>query len=133
MELTIESKLNTFNALEKEIHNYFGYVEDWVKIPMESHIGEYWMLTGDKKARGCAVYSPVPLTKKTIEAGSEIYGGPIYTQRFLPKWVYRGEDYTMVSVNTQTDGNRFLMIFENSKECTDDNLCELYDRRWGCL
>jgi len=44
------------------------------------------------------------------------YRNDIYTQRFLSKWVYRGEDYTMICVDTHTDGNKFLQIFNNKKE-----------------
>jgi hypothetical protein len=44
------------------------------------------------------------------------YAAEIYTQRFLPKWVYRGAEYTMVCVDTRTDGNKFLMVFDNKKE-----------------
>lgn len=36
--------------------------------------------------------------------------------RNLSKWVYRGEMYTMIVVDTQTDGNKFLRIFDNAKE-----------------
>lgn len=46
----------------------------------------------------------------------QMYSNEIYTQRFLPKWVYRGKDYTMICVDTHTDGNKFLQIFDNSKE-----------------
>ena len=50
------------------------------------------------------------------DADGNYYEDEIYTQRFLPKWVYRGEDYTMVCVDTHTDGNQFLRIFDNLKE-----------------
>lgn len=48
--------------------------------------------------------------------GMNIYECQIYTQRFLPKWVYRADELTMICVDTQTDGNKFLMIFDNAKE-----------------
>lgn len=46
----------------------------------------------------------------------DYYEHEIYTQRFLPKWVYRGEDYTMICVDTRVDGNKFLQVFDNKKE-----------------
>ena len=49
------------------------------------------------------------------EAG-EYYSASIYTQRFLRKWVYRGKDFTLVCMDTHTDGNKFLGVFDNSKE-----------------
>jgi len=30
----------------------------------------------------------------------------------------------MVCVDTQTDGNKFLMIFDNEKECKDKDIIE---------
>jgi hypothetical protein len=58
---------------------------------------------------------------ETIEAlddweAGEYYSNEIYTQRFLPKWVYRTDDYTMICVDTHVDGNKFLQIFDNAKE-----------------
>lgn len=50
------------------------------------------------------------------EEKGNYYSNEIYTQRFLPKYVYRTKDYTMISVDTHTDGNKFLQIFDNSKE-----------------
>ena len=44
------------------------------------------------------------------------YSDEIYTQQSLKKWVYRADDYTMVCVDTHTDGNQFLRIFDNAKE-----------------
>jgi hypothetical protein len=47
------------------------------------------------------------------------YSKEIYTPRHLTKWVYSGKDYTMVVVDTDTDGNKFIQIFDNSKEITE--------------
>ena len=76
---------------------------------------------------GYVLYSENPLTEEIIDAGKH-YEAEIYTQRFLPKWVYRGEKYTMVCMDTHTDGNKFLGIFENDKEIKDENLS---DKAWG--
>lgn len=105
--------LKEYFALRKQIHDYFGYVEDWVDIPLEDGTDFYWYLTGE--GHGDSVRFA-----EEIEAVHDMYEDQIYTQRFLPKWVYRGEEYTMVCVDTQTDGNKFLRIFDNSKEIKDD-------------
>ena len=128
---TIKSKIKDYFALADEIHKYFGYKEDWVCIPMDNHLEDHWMVIGEG-VDGRYVYSPEPFTKESVEAGS-IYSGLIYTQRFLKKWVYRGKEMTMVSANTQTDGNKFLMIFDNDKECKDEYLKKLYMEKWGKL
>jgi len=114
--------LEQYFEIQNEIYKYFEYEEDWVVIPLDSRLDCYWMVVGgdEKGAGGYVTWSPEPFTKESLEDGGKTYGGPIYTQRFLPKWIYRKEDYTMISIDTRCDGNKFLMIFDNSKECTDE-------------
>jgi hypothetical protein len=125
----IKTKIKNYFELAEEIHEYFGYREDWVCIPMNNRMGDYWMIIGEG-VDGRYVYSDEPFTKESVEAG-KVYSGLIYTQRFLKKWVYRGKDMTLLCANTQTDGNKFLMIFENDKECKDEYLKKLYMDKWG--
>lgn len=139
--MSIFDKLSDYQTLEKEIHDYFGYKEDWVVIPLDNQSDMYWFLTGDKERRGSVVYSHKPLTFDVVKEYTqvlnsinenpwgehkktdiELYESTIYTQRFLPKWVYREKDATMICVDTHTDGNKFLMIFDNDKEVTDENI-----------
>lgn len=122
---------DSYFDIKKKIHEYFGYKADWKDIPLEEEIACHWMLSQREDGSGTVVYSPEPLTEESIKAGTSIYGGVIYTQRFLPKFVYRTEDYTLISVDTQTDGNKFLIIFDNKKECTDQKLKDLNQEHWG--
>ena len=118
--------LDDYLKLEKEIFNYFGYKEDWKVIPLDDKRGMNWMICGPENKNSTSVlWSPKPFTKKSIEDGKVIYSGTIYTQCFLSKWVYRGKDYTMISVDTHSDGNQFLMIFDNKLECTDQALKDI--------
>ena len=112
--------------LEKKIFEYFGYVEDWEVIPIGDLTDDHWMITGPK-----IVYGLKPFTKKLIVDGKEIYSGTIYTQRFLPKWIYQTPELTMISVDTHSDGNKILMIFDNELECKDESLKTLYNECWG--
>lgn len=121
--------IDRYFTLQQDIHDYFGYVEDWAAFPMDSAIDVEWMIVGGEGRGGRVAWGP-KLNEATITAGAEIYSGSIYTQRFLPRWVYRGEAYTMILVDTHTDGNRRLMIFANDKEVTDENLKKLYDTTW---
>lgn len=106
--------LDDYFRIQKEIHDYFGYQEDWVAIPLEDKRDYFWKLTGE--GYGDSVrYACTEVELHDEEAG-DFFEDEIYTQRFLPKWVYRGKDYTMVCADTHCDGNRFLMVFENSKE-----------------
>lgn len=108
--------LNTFTEAERELHEYFGYKEDWVKIPIVDFTHVFWTLTGEK--HGDCVHFNYEDEHDPDDKSDDRwkYSFDIYTQRFLPKWVYRREDYTMICVDTNTDGNKYLAIFDNSKE-----------------
>jgi hypothetical protein len=105
--------LDDHQALRKKIFEYFDYVEDWRVLPFDDAREMYWMLIdGDD---GSVRFAETP--EKLKSSDEEYYEHEIYTQRHLPKWVYRGKDYTMVVVDTHTDGNQFLQIFDNAKFC----------------
>lgn len=107
--------LKEYFDIQQKIYDYFGYVEDWVVIPIDDATKYYWYIQGNDE-QGSVLFA-----KMTSHfATGEHYENEIYRQRFLPKWVYRGENYTMICVDTHTDGNKFLQIFDNKKEI--DNL-----------
>jgi hypothetical protein len=125
-KMSIKNKIALYFNLADDIHKYFGYKEDWVTIPMESCLDSYWLLVGEEKV----AYSDKPLTKEIVEEGKELYSAFVYKQRFLQKWVYRTEELTLICADTRTDGNKYLMIFDNAKECTDEELKKLYMEHW---
>jgi hypothetical protein len=108
--------LKEYFALQAQIFEHFGYVENWRIIPLDDCTEFFWKLNGES-------YNSEVLFHETDEAvrdeTGEHYVEEIYTQRFLKKWVYRAENYTMVVCNTQTDGNILLCIFDNTKEIID--------------
>ena len=108
--------LNDYQDIRQQVFNYFGYVEDWVVIPLDDATMYYWRLTGE--GHGDEVQFADTVEELKNEEGN-YYVNEIYTQRFLPKWVYRGAEYTMVVVDTHTDGNKFLQIFDNTKEVVE--------------
>ena len=105
--------LDDYFALRNQVFEYFGYVEDWRVLPLDDARHFYWRLDGE---------GPGLVTFAETEAGlddtdeADAYENEIYTQRHLPKWVYRGAEYTMIVVDTHTDGNQLLQIFANAKE-----------------
>jgi hypothetical protein len=103
--------LKEYFRLQKEIYQYFGYVEDWVVIPLEDATKYNWYFDGR-----LVHFSEKPFTVELVSEGKEMYQNELYTQRFLPKWVYEGPEYTMICVDTHTDGNKFLQVFDNSKK-----------------
>lgn len=108
--------LDDYFKLQAEIFEYFDYVEDWRVIPIQDNRGFYWQLDGEGPGVVRYADKAETLNPEAIEAGADYYEDSIYTQRFLPKWVYRGDDYTMVCSDPHVDCNQFLRIFENSKE-----------------
>lgn len=108
--------IDEYFKLQKTVHDYFGYVEDWKIIPLSDLRGYYWHITNEND--GSVLFSDYRenLTKDGLE---NYYEYSIYTQRFLPKYVYRGDEYTLVSSDTHTDGNKVLAIFDNKLEVTE--------------
>lgn len=118
--MNTKETIDKYFELEDAVHEIFGYVEDWVAIPLDDKRDYFWTLDGTYDKHGKVIGGEVrfaedPETLDDIAAG-EYYSNEIYTQRFLPKWVYETDEYTMICVDTHTDGNKFLQIFDNSKK-----------------
>jgi hypothetical protein len=73
----------------------------------------YWFIRSEDEVLFCENRADVE-----GETGNH-YGNEIYHQRFYSKWIHRGEAYTMIMVDTHTDGNKFLAIYDNAKELID--------------
>ncbi len=104
-----------FFEAKQELCDYFGYVEDWKDIPFRDFLEDEWVLTQNENGSGWIGHGS-KVTFETLDAGKEFYSATIYTQRFLPKWVYRGKDFTMVCMDTHCDDNKYFGIFRNDKE-----------------
>ena len=129
--MTFDDEITAYFEAKGKLHAGFGYEESWVEIPMEDKREMYWMIVGDEGGVGKCVYSPKPFTAEDIISGKTLYSGLIYTQRFLSKWVYRTQTHVMAAVDTRTDGNKYLMIFDATRECTDKTLRTVYMDHWG--
>jgi hypothetical protein len=99
-----------FNQIQ-EVYKYFGFKEDWVVYPLEDYREHNWKIVNDDKV----VFGE---KNDVISETGNHYENEIYKQRFYKKWVYRGEKYTMIFVDTHTDGNKFFGVYDNSKELT---------------
>jgi len=106
--------IDQFFELQEAVHKAFGYTEDWVVIPLEDSREMYWRLNaaGDDTSGDVLFAESI----EELDDGEVYYQNDIYTQRFLSKYVYRTEEFTMICVDTHTDGNKFLQIFDNTKE-----------------
>lgn len=104
--------LDEYFKLQHQLYKYFGYKEDLVSIPIDDARNYFWRLNGE----GPGVVQFAESERELNNQEGDYYENTIYTQRYLSQWVYRGQDYTMVCVDTHSDGNRFLRVFDNSKE-----------------
>lgn len=108
--------LNDYNQKRQELFDYFGYKENWRVFPIDDATDFFWRVNEDEDE----VLFADTIEQLNNEDGN-FYCNEIYTQRHLTRWVYRGADYTMIVVDTHTDGNKFLQIFDNAKEVKDDH------------
>jgi len=102
-------------AIRQDIFRYFGYLEDWCVFPFDDATQYYWKVDAEERSVMFAKSQGNVITEE-----GECYANEIYRQRFLPKWVYRGPEYTMILVDTHCDGNKFLQIFDNAKEIREE-------------
>jgi hypothetical protein len=123
-ELMPSSCVEDFFECKSIVHAYFDYTEDWVDIPLHDSTEMFWRLRREpgahgsiKTGRGCSVRYAKSL--EGLDSTDEFYVNEVWTQRFLPKWVYRAKEHTMICVQTGVDGNRYLQIFSNDKEVKD--------------
>jgi len=107
--------LDDYFTIQKQIYDYFGYVDDWKVIPLDDSREYFWYENANE------VY--FAKTKDDFQT-EKYYSNEIFTYRHLPKFVYRAEDFTMIVVDTNTDGNKFLQIFDNNKELTNNPIDE---------
>jgi hypothetical protein len=110
--------LKDYLQKQQELFDYFGYVENWKAIPVDNATMYVWQLITEEDGSGEVRFAN-SVEQLLDEAAGDYYSNEIYTQRHLEKWVYRGADYTLIVVDTHTDGNKFLQIFDNSKETTN--------------
>lgn len=108
--------LNQYQDLRTQIFAYFGYVEDWRVLPLDDAREYFWTLDQDANGSGSVRFAKTEAELTDEDDLGECYENEIYTQRHLPKWVYRGAEYTLVVVDTHTDGNQLLQIFNNALE-----------------
>ncbi len=119
----IDAAVDRFFDARAAIFAHVGYVENWRVLPIDDSRDQFWAV--DEHEREWVKFSPERealaywLAEHDDEYGSHgdvLYENVIYTQRFLPKWVYRGTELTLVVSDTRTDDNKYLQLFRNENE-----------------
>ena len=103
--------LDDYFELQRQIFEHLGYTQDWRVLPLDDARECYWRLDGE--GPGVVRFSEM---EEKLNSDGDYYENEIYTQWHLPKWVYRAADYTLVVVDTHTDGNKLLQVFDNAME-----------------
>jgi hypothetical protein len=102
--------LDTYNETLKAIYDYFGFQEDWAVYPIDDRRQYFWEID----ATEVTFYDSLEAFEN--EDGMHTYSDEILRHRFYPKAVFEGAEYTLIMVDTHTDGNRFLAIYDNAKK-----------------
>ena len=97
--------LDEYFEIEKKILAYFDYKASWHVFPLEDAREYYWCIV-----RGHEVY----FADSEEELKEQV--GCCYSNAILREQIFRKDDFTLICVDTQSDGNKFLQIFDNSKE-----------------
>jgi len=105
-----ENFIDQYENARKAVFEYFNYVEKWRIFPIVDSRRYFWKLVNEE--------GEVRFADTEEQLQDDWYENEVYRQRFLKKWIYRGPEYTMIVVDTHTDGNKLLQIFSNNKERT---------------
>lgn len=109
--------LMSYFACKKAIHEFFDFRGGWREIPISDETEYWWYIDECPDGSGTVHYGA-----GDVDGDQAYYAAEIYTTRHLEKYVYRTDTHTAVAVDTNTDGNVFLYIFDNAKEVTDPEL-----------
>jgi hypothetical protein len=120
-DIDIDDIVDSFFDAREAIFEHVGYVEDWRVLPIDDSRDQFWAV--DEHEREWVKFSPSrEALAYWLESddygphGDKLYENEIYTQRHLKKWVYRGDELTLVVADTRTDGNQYLQLFRNHNE-----------------
>lgn len=124
----IDIVVDHFFEVRAAIFAHVGYVENWRVLPLDDSRNQFWAV--DENEHAWVKFSPKREALVSWLVGPDgefrdysdvLYENRVYTQRHLSKWVLRGAELTLVVVDTQTDGNKFLRIFRNTNEVKVDS------------
>lgn len=102
--------LDKYNELQQEIYDYFDFVEQWQVFPIDDR-RQYWWKNDNDEVR---FFNSKEAYESEDDGNS--YSDEILKSRHHSKSVLKGADFTMIIVDTHTDGNKFLAIFDNKKQ-----------------
>lgn len=109
----------TIVELDQQVREYFGYQERWGYLPLDDMTTEKWALAGfGHKVVWCDGEHDLA---DCITNNSEDY----YEAQVIDAPIEKG-GYALIGVDTECDGNRFLMLFRLSNKVELDEETQEY-------
>lgn len=108
--MSIHDDIETIDALEKNIYRHVGYRQQWKVYPMDDKRNAIWWTDGDV-VKFCPTREKLMLW---LTEGDD--AGECYSNEVIREGIYRGAEITAIEVDTNTDGNKFLMLLRNENE-----------------
>lgn len=127
----MKALLDQYFENRTRIFEAFGYVEAIRVLPMRDERAAYWMLVGGEERGAQCVISDEPFTREGISGGEQTFGGRIFNQRHLHRWVHRAHGLVLVAISPGDDTGQYLAVLSAERECTDETLRGCYADRWG--
>lgn len=106
--------LDNYLDLEKQIYEYFGFTETWQVLPIQDCRKYYWRINYSRDGVDFA-----DSEKELAEETGNYYKNSFFYSPGEDMPVYPGKGYALIMVDTHTDGNKFMSIFDKSK-CRPD-------------
>lgn len=97
--------LNRYFALQQQIYDYFGYAPGGPLLPLEDNTEYYWTIDDDIVQFGESSVSS-EWQYDYVGLPGMLKGG----------WIYPGDEFTLLVVDTEVSGNKVLAIFDNAKQ-----------------
>src|SRR5262249_45457141 len=110
----IDEAIDQFLQARDAIFAHVGYVERVRVLPLEDSRDQFWAVHSRQgwvrfsARREPLAYAIAGHPDGFGPYGDVVYENAIYTQRHLPRWVYRGAVLTMIVVDTQSNQNQLL-------------------------
>ena|SRR5882762_716555 len=110
-------ELDEYFKLQKTIYDLFHYKEAWGVYPLDDMREVYWSVEYDKVYWSEKKENHQQLIDQEYEI-DDIPGGDVCSGEIRDDAIYEDKDkkFTMIVVDTNTDFNVFLMIFDNDRK-----------------
>ncbi len=117
-------ELDEYFKLQQTIYDLFQFKEGWRVYPFDDMREAWWSVEGNNVYWSDKKENHQKLIDQEYEIDDipddDVYSGEIKGNRYLDPFglsIYEDKDkkFSMIIVDTYTDGNVFLMIFDNER------------------